>query len=244
VILELQRADRVRDALYGVGLPVSEVVGRVDEPRVAGARVRGMQDPVEDRITHVDVPGSHVDARPKDTGSVRELARPHAGEEVEVLVDRPVAPGTLAPRLGQRAAVLADLVGRQVVDVGLAGLDEADGPREEPLEVVRGEVQVLAPVEPEPADVGLDSLDVLLLFLHRVGVVEAQVTAAAVLTGDAEVEADRLSVPDVEVAVRLGREAGDDNPDPTVAKIGGDELAEEIAALGREWCLAVHRRRG
>ena len=77
--------------------------------------------------------------------------------------------------------MLADLVGRQVVDVGLAGPDQVDRPVVELLEVVRREVEVLAPVEAEPAHVGLDGVDVLLLLLDRVGVVEAQVAAAAEL---------------------------------------------------------------
>jgi hypothetical protein len=134
----------------------------------------------------------------------------HAREEVDALLGRPVAPRAVAAGLGERAAVLADLVGREVVHVGLAGLDEVDRPLVELLEVVRRVVEVLAPVEPQPADVGLDGVDELLLFLHRVGVVEAQVAAAAELAGDAEVEADRLGVADVQVAVRLRGEAGDD----------------------------------
>ncbi len=69
---------------------------------------------------------------------------------------------------------------------------------------------MLAPVEAEPAHVLLDRLDVLELLLDRVGVVEAQVAAAAELGGDPEVEADRLGVADVEIAVGLGRKAGDD----------------------------------
>ena len=40
VVLELERADRVRDALDRVGLAVREVVGRVDAPGVARALVR------------------------------------------------------------------------------------------------------------------------------------------------------------------------------------------------------------
>jgi hypothetical protein len=65
---------------------------------------------------------------------------------------------------------------------------------------------VLAPVEAQPLHVGLDRLDVLELLLGRVGVVEAQVAAPAELARAAEVEADRLGVADVQVAVRLGRE--------------------------------------
>ena len=55
-----------------------------------------------------------------------------------------------------------------------------------------------------------DAVDVLLLFLRRVGVVEAQVADAAIIARQAEVQADRLSVADVQVAVGLGREAGAD----------------------------------
>ena len=52
--------------------------------------------------------------------AVREFARAHAAEEVEVLRDGAVAEGAFLARLGQGAAVLADLVGGEVVDVGLA----------------------------------------------------------------------------------------------------------------------------
>ena len=65
------------------------------------------------------------------------------------------------------------------------------------LEVVGRVVEVLLPVEAEPVDVTLDRVGVLLLLLRGVRVVEAEVAAAAVLEGEAEVEADRLRVADV-----------------------------------------------
>ena len=170
--------------------------------------------------------------RAQHARAVGELARAHPREQVEVLLDRPVAPRAVAAGLGQRAAVLADLVGGQVVDVGLAGPDEVHRPVVELLEVVGRVVEVLAPVEAEPADVGLDRVDVLLLLLDRVRVVEPQVAAAAELRGDAEVEADRLGVADVEVAVGLGREARDDASVPPAAQVGGDDVADEVGALG------------
>ena len=142
--------------------------------------------------------------------------------------------GRVGARLRQRAAGLADLVGGQVVHERLAVLDEVDGPRVELLEVVRRVVEVLAPVEAQPADVRLDDVDVLLLLLDRVGVVEAQVAAAAELGRDAEVEADRLGVPDVEVAVGLGREPGDDRGVPAVPQVGGHDVADEVAFVPGE----------
>ena len=89
--------------------------------------------------------------------------------------------------------------------------------------------QILAPVETEPAHVFLDGVDVLLLFLGRIGIVETQVAAAAKLLGDAEVEADRFSMADVEIAVRLGREAGHHRGMPLGVEIGLDDVANEVA---------------
>src|SRR5438309_8654041 len=109
------------------------------------------------------------------------------------------------------SAQLANLISGEVVDVRPTALDQVDSPFVELMEVVGGVVEMLAPVEAEPADVFLDRVDVLLLFLDRVGVVEAQVAAPTELVGDPEVECDRLRVTDVKVSIRLGREAGSTN---------------------------------
>jgi hypothetical protein len=124
VILELERAEGVGDALDGVRLAVGEVVQRVDAPLVAGPRVGRVQDPVEHRVAQVDVWRGHVDPCPEHPGAVRELARAHALEQVEALLDRPLPPGAVRARLGQGAAMPADLVGGEVIDVGLADLDQ------------------------------------------------------------------------------------------------------------------------
>ena len=117
VILELQRAQRMRDVLERVRRRMREVVHRIDAPRVAGAMVMRVPDAVEHRVAHVDVRRRHVDLRAQHVCAVRELAGAHPREQIEVLRDRAIAIGALASGLGQRAAVLADLVGAQAVDV-------------------------------------------------------------------------------------------------------------------------------
>ena len=63
----------------------------------------------------------------------------------------------------------------------------------------------LRPFETEPADVFLDRFDVLDVFLRGIGVIEAEVAQPAEFRRDAEVQADRLRVADVQVPVRFGR---------------------------------------
>ncbi len=130
-----------------------------------------------------------------------------------------------------------------VVHIGLAGSDEVLGPGVELLEVVRGVVKVLAPVEAEPVHVALDGVDELLLLLGRIGVVEAQVAVAAELLGDAEIQADRLGVADVQIAVRLRRKPGDDLGVASAREVGLDDVADEVATrfcgFGCGHCLEI-----
>src|SRR3546814_4904743 len=52
------------------------------------------------------------------------------------------------------------------------------------------------------------------------------------LGGDAEVQADRLGVADVQVAVGLGREAGADGGMLPVGQVLADDLADEVLLFG------------
>ena len=169
-----------------------------------------MEDPVQDGVAQVDIRRRHVDPRAQHPCAVRELARAHAREQVQVFVDRPVARGALPTGQGQRAAVFADLIAGQIVDVGVAGPNEVCSPLVQLLEVVRCVIQTIGPVEAEPAHVRLYRVDVLLLLLNRIGVIEPKVAVAIELARDAEVQAYRLRVADVQVPVGLWRKACDD----------------------------------
>lgn len=94
----------------------------------------------------------------------------------------------------------------------MTGLDQVLGAGIEGLEVVARVVEVVFlrvfPVVAEPAHRVEDRIHILLVFLHRVGVVKAHVAAAPVVARQSEVEADRFRVPDMQITVGFGREAG------------------------------------
>ena len=83
-----------------------------------------------------------------------------------------------AARFLERAAVLADLVGGEIVDVGLAVANQRFGAVVQLLEIVGRVVEPIVPREAQPADVILNRVDVLDVFGDRVGVVEAEIAAA------------------------------------------------------------------
>ena len=62
-------------------------------------------------------------------------------------------------------------------------------------------------IEPEPPHILLDGIHVFHPFLARIGVIKPQVAKASVILGEAEVEADRLCMSDVQVAIRFRRKS-------------------------------------
>ncbi|PRD39768.1 UNVERIFIED_CONTAM: hypothetical protein NCL1_01509 [Trichonephila clavipes] len=237
VILELERAQRMRDALQRVRDRVRVVVHRVDAPVVTGLVVGDLADAVEDRVAQVDVSRGHVDLRAQHVGAVGELARLHAREQLQVLLHRACAVRRVGAGLAQRAAAFADLLRGLRVDIGLAGADQLDGEIVQLLEIIRGVADLAGPVEAEPVHIALDGVDVLLRLLLRVGVVEAQVAGAGAarmrgsFLGETEVQADRLGMTDVQVAVRLRREAGDNAVVLAAVDIGDDACTDEISGF-------------
>ena len=89
---------------------------------------------------------------------------------------------------------------------------------------------MFSPVKTEQPDIALDRVDIFLLFLGRICVIEPQMAASAELSGDAEIQADRLGMTDVEIAIWLRRKAGNDLFDATGVKIALDDVTNKIAA--------------
>ena len=98
----------------------------------------GVQDAIQDGVPHVHVARGHVDLGAQHARTVGQVAAPHLLEEILVLLDRTGAIGAILAGLGQTAAIRTDLVGAEVIDVGLALLDQLDRPLVERLEVVGG----------------------------------------------------------------------------------------------------------
>ncbi len=169
-----------------------------------------------------------LDARPEDVRAVGVEPAAHLVEQSEALLGLAVAERARRARLGDRPASRANLLFRLAVDVGQPAPHEVLRPGVERLEVVRCVAHGRG-LEAQPAHGVLERAGELLGLRRGVGVVEAEVARPAELRGEAKVEADRLRVADVRVAVGLGREARRDAPArPPGGDVGGDDLGEEI----------------
>ena len=206
VYLVFQRAQRVRYALDCVLQRMLEIIHRIDAPLVARAVMMMAQYAVQRRVAHDQVGRSHVDLGTQYVFAVREFARLHAMEQIEAFLDGAVAVRAVLAGLGQRAAVFAHLLGSKVVDVSHALFNKIARNVEQPVKEV-GRIVKMRPVKAQPLYVALNGLDVLGVLFGRVGIVKTQVALAAVLFRYAEIDAQRLGVADVQVAVGFGRKA-------------------------------------
>ncbi len=177
MIFKLQRANRKRDPFDRIALPVRPVIGRIDAPFVAGTMMGRPQNPIHDRVTKIHVGRRHVDLGTQRSRAVGEFTVTHPAEQIQIFFDAAVTIGAVATRFGQRAAVLACFVTRQIANVSVTFADQFFGPLVQLIKIVAGEVQVV-PLETQPANVVLDRIDVFDFFLGRIGVVEAEVAGA------------------------------------------------------------------
>src|SRR5204863_9313580 len=132
------------------------------------------------------------------------------------------------------AAHFANVIRGRAVDERFPVANQILSPLIELLKVI-GRMKQLIPLESEPLHIARDRLCVLLFFLRRIRVVETEMTTSAVFIRDAEVEADRFRVTNMEIAIRLRRKSRDDNVVPPFAEIVLDDLAHDFEAFRRSF---------
>ena len=127
--------------------------------------------------------------------------------------------------------MLPDLVAREVIDVGPTGLDEPHRALIEAIEIVRRVVIPVVPVNAEPANILLDRSGERLVLCLRIGIVHPEVTDAAILFSDPEIEVNSFGMADVQIPVRFGRKTRVHSTTAAVCtQIVGHDLTDEITA--------------
>jgi len=205
VVLEFKRAERMGDTLEGIALAVGPVIVRVDTPVVAGAMMGHVANAVHQWVAHGHVGVGHVDLGSQHSLAIAELAGSHTSKQVKVLVDGAITKRAICARRGEVATGVGDRLGVLIVDVGEPFGDQIFGPGVELFEVITRIQSSPVTFETQPLQVAFDRNDEISTFLFGVGVVEPQIARAAEITGDAEVQTDRLGVTNMEIPIRFGR---------------------------------------
>ena len=247
VDFEFEGADAVGDAFDVVAEAMGEVVERIDAPLGAGLVVFGVADPVDQRVAQPDVRRGHVNLRAHCPRAVRKFSGFHPRKQVEALGNRTIPVLAWFPRSIRSTAHEVHFLRRVIADVGFAFFDKLHGKFVKLVEIT-GSIKrlailktnsVIGPAINQPPDIRDDRIHILDFFFRGIGVVHPQITNAAELAGDTEVEADGFGVADVQIAVWLRWKARDRCLMLTGSEVGLDDVADEIGWLF--WNVA-HRK--
>ena len=226
MVLILQGAEGVGDALQGVLDGVGKVVHGEDAPLGALAVMLDIPNTVEHRVPHIEVAAGQVDLGPEGILTFGELPILHTLEQVQGLLNGSVPPGRAGGGV-HIAPVLLELLRRELTHIGQALFDEAYRQLIGLVKIVAAVEEAVAPVETKPVDVLLDGLHKLGVLFGGVRVVHPQVADAAELLRRAKVDDQRLAVPDVQIAVGLRRKTGMDLH-PGAPSAGGNVLRNKL----------------
>ena len=162
-------------------------------------------------------------------GAIFKLTCLHAFEQIQVFFNRAVTIRAFNAGLRKRATHFTHLLGTAAVNVSLFLLDQLAGKRVQLVEVVRC-VAKFIPLKSEPGDVGLYGIDILFTLLRRISIVKAKIAGSVELFRYAEIQADRLHMANVKIAVRLWRKSCFDLAIVLADfQIFSDDIPDEIA---------------
>ena len=164
-----------------------------------------VMDAIDDGVAHIEVAAGKVDFCAQRHCTVGEFSRFHASKERKTFLDGTVAIGA-DRRVGQITAVVMHFIGRQFTDIGEPFFDQSDREVIHRIKIVGRIIEPIAPVKAQPVDVFLDGIDIFGVLFGGVGIVHAQVADAAVFQRRTEVDAQRLGMSYMQIAVRLRRE--------------------------------------
>ena len=204
---KFQGTDGVGDSFKVVALSMSEVIHGVSLPFVARAVMTAVDDAINHRVAEVHIGVGHINLGAKHHAALGHLAAVHLLEQGQALFDGTVAIGTFCSGLSRRTFLGGHFFAGLFVDIGFTFLDKFHGKFPKLFKVV-GSIIYCAPFKAQPFDIFHNGVDVFRIFLLGVGVVEAEVAYSSIFLCDSEVHANSFSMSDVQVSVRLRREAG------------------------------------
>ena len=149
----------------------------------------------------------HVYLRPQHHSARRHLTRIHLSKQLEALLRRSVSIWGVLARCCWSTLLLCNLLCGLFVNISLALFNEFYRQIPQFLKIVRSIVYG-SPLKAKPLYVTLDSLNILQIFLLRVGVIHTKIADSTIFSGNAKIKGNGLGVAYMQIAVRLWRETG------------------------------------
>ena len=198
----------MRNTFYRILYRMRKIVHRIDAPFIAGIMMTHMSNPVYNRISHIDIRACHIYFGTKHFFTVSIYAVFHVLKQLKVFFNRPVSVRAVLSRGFKSPAILFDLVSRQIAYESFSFFDKFNSRFIHLVKIIRCKKESVFPIGPEPLDIRLYRINEFRLFLGGVCIVKSQIELSAILFGKSVIDKYCLGVPDMQIAVGLGRKTG------------------------------------
>ena len=214
---------------------MSEIIHRVNLPCVTRIMMLRMQHPINSRVTHIHIPRRHIYFSPQHRLTLADLAIAHLLKQGQIFLNRSLPKSTIHPRMSHIPPTRTHLLWALLIHIRQALFNQAHRTVIKILKVIARKIQVLAPVKPKPLHILLDALHILRILLHRVRIIEPQMTfrpSPSILLSQPEVQTKSLRMSNMQKPIWLWRETRhrslmlpssqilrDDRPDKILAVI-------------------------
>ena len=129
------------------------VVGWINAPLITGLMMTGMPDTVENRVTHIDVGGRHIDLGPQRVLTFSQLPARIFANKARLSATGRSRSGLLRPASVNVPRYSRACFGAKATDIGMTRRNELIRELKQSVEVARRVTDFPIPFEPEPPDI-------------------------------------------------------------------------------------------
>ena len=236
MIFKFQRAYGMRNAFNRIRLTMSKIVSGVNTPLITGLMVMRFTDTIQNRVAQVHIRRCHINSGAQHAGAFVKFAGAHTGKQIEVFSHAALTERAIFTRLSQSATVFARLIRTQIAHIGFALFNQVYRPGMQLVEVIGGIAHLSGPLKTQPANIIFDGVDVFLILFFRVGVIETQIADTAELLRNTKVQANGLSMTNMQITIWLRREAGNHRRYATSIQVILNDLGNKVVIAGNCVC--------
>ena len=213
----------------GIFYRMCKIIHRINAPFISCVVVGHMSHTVNNRIAHIDIRGRHINFSTEYFTSILKFTVLHPFKQVQIFFHTAVTVRAVLSRLCQSTSVLTNFFCCQITNKCFAFFNQLNCCFIHLIKIIGCKKQTVLPVSTQPFHIGFNGFYKFNFFFRRVRIIKTQVKSAIKFLGKSIIQQNRLSMSDVQIAVRFRRKTGTNRLILTFCKIFINNLFNKIS---------------
>jgi hypothetical protein len=220
VVGKLDRTHGMGNTLQSILNGMSEIVKRIYAPSISLSVVGHVTDTENSRVTHNKIGRSHIYLCTESLCAIGEFAVLHTLKQFQILLNASVTPRRFLARLGKGSAVCGHFICGEIAHIGFTLFYKLNCVFIAFSEIIAAVKYAARRLEAQPADIVINTVNVLYVFFSGVGIVITEVEFTVEILCGGSVYPYSLKRADMKITVGLRRKTGMDVVLSALRKVG------------------------